>query len=75
MKRAASKSSNVTNSQLWQQHNQPIELWSQEVTGQKVNYINNNPVVAGFIREPSDWKYSSAVDYAGGKGLLAIDYL
>ena len=74
MKRAASKSSNFANSQFWQHHNKPIELWTPEVTEQKVNYIHNNPVVSGFVREPSDWKYGSAIDYAGGKGLLEIDY-
>ena len=45
MKRAASKSSNVLNSQLWQHHNQPVELRSQEVIEQKRDYILNNPVV------------------------------
>ncbi len=75
MKWAASKSSNVTNSQFWQHHNKPIELWTPEVTVQRVYYIHNNPVVSGFVIEPSDWKYSSAIDYAGGKGLLEIDYV
>ena len=75
MKRAGNKSSNVTNSQLWQHHNKPIELWSQEVIEQKRDYIHNNPVVAGFVIEPQHWKYSSAIDYAGGKGLLEIDIL
>jgi len=73
MKRAASKSSNVTNSQFWQHHNKPIELWTPEVIEQKINYIHNNPVVSGFVREPRDWKYSSAIDYAGGKGILEIE--
>ncbi len=73
--RAASKSSNVTNNQFWQHHNKPIELWTPEVTEQKVNYIHNNPVASGFVREANDWKYSSAIDYAGGKGLLEIDYI
>ena len=75
MERAASKSSNVQNRQLWQHHNKPIELWSNEVMEQKVNYIHNNPVEAGFVSEPWHWKYSSAIDYAGGKGLLEIDLL
>ena len=53
----------------------PIELWSNEVIEQKVNYIHNNPVEAGFVSEPWHWKYSSAIDYADGKGLLEIDLL
>ncbi|MEX0968234.1 MAG: transposase [Bacteroidia bacterium] len=60
MKRAGSKSSNVKNYQFWQQHNKPIELWSNAVIDQKVEYIHNNPVEAGFVSEPQHWKYSSA---------------
>lgn len=73
MEKAGSKNSNVTHRQFWQQHNQPIELWSPEVTDQKIDYIHQNPVEAGFVSEPHHWKYSSATDYSGGKGLLEID--
>ncbi|MFT6964297.1 MAG: hypothetical protein ACJAWV_004038, partial [Flammeovirgaceae bacterium] len=31
--------------------------------------------VAGYVLEAEHWKYSSAVDYSGGKGLLEIDYI
>lgn len=75
MTRAGSKNSNVKNRQFWQQHNKPIELWSAEVIDQKLDYIHNNPVEAGFVLEPEYWKYSSAIDYSGGKGLLEIDYI
>jgi REP element-mobilizing transposase RayT len=75
MKRAASKNSNVINGQLWQHGNMPIELWSGEVIEQKINYIHMNPVEAGYVTEPWHWKYSSANDYCGGKGILEIDYV
>ena len=74
-KRAASKSSNVKYNQFWQHHNKPIELWSAEVIEQKADYIHNNPVEAGFVVEPWHWKYSSAIDYSDGKGLIDINYL
>jgi len=74
-KRAAAKSSNNTNYQFWQHHNKPIELWSPSVIEQKADYIHNNPVEAGFVTEPMHWKYSSALDYADGKGLIDIHYL
>jgi putative transposase len=73
MEKAGSKNSNVKFRQFWQQHNHPIELWSPEVIAQKIDYIHNNPVVAGFVEQPHYWKYSSAIDYSGGKGLLEID--
>ena len=72
-KRAGDKNSNVTNSQFWQEHNKPIEQWSNEVIDQKVDYIHNNPVEAGFGTEDYHWKYSSAIDFSGEKGLLEID--
>lgn len=75
MQRAGQKNSNVKNRQFWQQHNKPIELWSPHVIDQKVDYIHMNPVAAGFVQEPHYWKYSSAIDYSGGKGILDIDYI
>ena len=74
MQRAGSKNSNVQNRQFWQQHNKPIELWSNDVIDQKIEYIHNNPVVSGFDYEPEHWKYSSAINYAGEKGILEIDF-
>lgn len=29
------------------------------------NYIHDNPVVAGLVKNPTDWEFSSAQDYAG----------
>lgn len=75
LKTAGTKNSNVTNYQFWQQHNHPIELWSAYVIDRKIEYIHNNPVVAGFVVEPHFWKYSSAIDFVGGKGLLEIEKL
>lgn len=73
--RAAQRSSNVSGMQFWQHHNKPIALWSPEVIQQKADYIHFNPVAAGFVSEPWHWKYSSAIDYSGGKGLLEIDLM
>jgi len=71
-KRAGLRNSNVSNIQLWQQNSHPIELWSPVVIDKKVEYIHMYPVVAGFVAEPHHWKYSSAIDYNGGKGLLRL---
>jgi REP element-mobilizing transposase RayT len=67
---AAEKSSNTTKYQFWSHDNKPIELWSESVIKQKVDYIHNNPVEGGLVFQPKDYMYSSAVDYAGGQGLL-----
>lgn len=71
-KNAGNYNSNNKDFQFWQQGNRPIELWSNEVIQQKLTYIHNNPVAMGLVDEPWHWKYSSAIDYAGGKGLLDL---
>jgi len=73
LERAAKKKSNVSKRQFWQQHNKPIELWSDKVIKQKIDYIHNNPVEAGFVTNPVDWKYSSARNYAEDDTILKID--
>jgi hypothetical protein len=32
---------------------------------QKLDYLYYNPVDAGFVTKPEEWKYSSAIDYYG----------
>ena len=73
MKRSR-KSSNTTNYQFWRHDNKPIELWSNEVIQQKIDYIHNNPVEAGFVTDPIDWKHSSARNYGNDdQTILEID--
>ena len=74
LKRAAGKNSNNTAFQFWQQHNHPIELNSNEKFLQKLTYIHNNPVAAGFVKQPQDWIYSSANGYENNTGLLKLHY-
>lgn len=63
-------SSNVKGYQFWRHDNKPIELWSNKVIDEKIDYIHNNPVEAGLVYRAEDYLYSSAIDYAGEKGLL-----
>lgn len=57
---------------FWRSDNKPIELWSNKVIDQKIDYIHMNPVEEGLVFKPEDYVYSSAVDYAGYKGLLDV---
>jgi len=66
----AEKTSNVEKYQFWRHDNKPIELWSNKVIDEKINYIHNNPVKEGYVSKPEDYLYSSAKDYCGIKGLL-----
>jgi REP element-mobilizing transposase RayT len=69
-KKAAGKSSNVKNYQFWRHDNKPIELWSNKVIKEKIDYIHQNPVDAGLVYKAEDYVYSSALDYVGEQGLL-----
>ena len=71
--KAGKQNATVTNRQFWQQHNKPIELWTDKVIQQKIEYIHNNPVAAGFVTDPVDWKYSSARNYQDDHTVLEID--
>ena len=62
--RAGQSNSNNTKFQFWQQHNHPVELSTDEMLEQRINYIHNNPVEAGIVMSPEDYLYSSAVNYA-----------
>jgi len=64
---------NNVNFQVWQQHNQPIELFSIKVIEQKLSYIHQNPVKAGLVENAWEYLYSSARDYADMKGLLEVE--
>ena len=75
MERAAKKTNNEAKFQLWQPENHPIELSTQKIAWQKLDYIHYNPVEAGFVKNTTDWLCSSAVDYNGGKGLLNLIFL
>ena len=46
--------------QFRQNMNSPTLLYYNNVIDQKVEYIHQNPVKAGFVEEPFDWLYSSA---------------
>ena len=72
-KRAGSKNSNNKLYQFWQQDNHPIELINLKMMEQKLDYIHENPVRAGIVKEAQHYKYSSAFDYYEDKsGLLEI---
>ena len=74
--RAGKKNPNNEKYQFWQQHNHPIELSTASIMHQKLDYLHNNPVEAGYVREPWEYLYSSAIDYCTDrKGLIKINFI
>jgi len=59
--------------QLWQEGIQPKQIISHKMMKEKIEYIHNNPVKRGYIDNPIHWRYSSARDYEGIKGLIDIE--
>ena len=57
---------------FWQEGNDHQQIFLVDFFDQKLNYIHNNPVTAEIVNRPEDYRYSSAIDYAGGKGLLDV---
>ena len=59
--------------QFWQQHNKPIVLNNASNFEEKLNYLHENPVRAGFVDNEIDYPYSSARDYSGEKELVLVE--
>ena len=74
-KNAGEYNSNNKYFQFWQQNNQPIELFSNKVIEQKLDYLHNNPVEAGIVDFAEDYIYSSARNYAGKEGLIEVELI
>ncbi|MBS1680509.1 MAG: hypothetical protein JST48_02245 [Bacteroidetes bacterium] len=51
------------------------ELRTTEMFHQKLQYIHDNPIEAGFVEREEDYWYSSARDFYGRKGLIELSYV
>ncbi len=74
MERAGKKNGNNKDWQFWQQHNKPLEITGQQMFDEKLLYMHQNPVQAGFVTKEEDWKCSSARDFCGIRGLVELSY-
>ena len=70
--RAGQKNANNRKYQFWQQHNQPIVLSNPIAFEQKLNYIHENPVKAGWVEPEEEYLYPGAKDYSEQKGLVKV---
>ncbi|OJJ14375.1 transposase [marine bacterium AO1-C] len=69
------ENSNNVSFQFWQQDNHPIELSTNQMQEQRLEYIHQNPVKAGIVYQSRHYVYSSAASYAGEVGLLELVFL
>ncbi len=68
----ARKTGRAKNYKLWTDSNHAICLEKKEWLEQRLNYIHQNPVRQMIVEHPEEYIFSSAVDYADGKGLVNI---
>jgi len=54
------KSAQKQDMQFWKHDNHPFFLYTNKMIRQKVDYIHMNPVEAGFVNQPNEWRMSSA---------------
>jgi REP element-mobilizing transposase RayT len=45
---------------VWQRHPNVRLLWSEHMLWERIQYTHLNPVRAGLVDHPNDWKWSSA---------------
>ena len=51
---------------FWQRRFYDFVVWSPAKRQQKLNYMHENPVKRGLVREPGQWRWSSHPYYAYG---------
>jgi len=61
--------------QVWQEGSYPKVISSLKMLRQKIEYIHLNHVKRGFVKEPDDWYYSSARNFAGKTNPFEVDEL
>ena len=69
---AADKHSKTKYYKIWQDGNHAIEIYTERVAWQKLNYIHQNPVKDGTVEHEQDYLHSSARDYHNIKGLVDV---
>ncbi len=59
--------------QLWQEGIQPKLIQGEQMMRERIDYIHNNPVKRGYVDKAEHWRYSSARDYEGVRGLVEVE--
>ena len=59
--------------QVWEEGSHPQRIDHEDVMRQKLDYVHYNPVKRGYVDLPEHWRWSSARNYLGQPGLIAVD--
>jgi REP element-mobilizing transposase RayT len=75
MSKEAKRIGRATYYKLWKDDNHAITIDGKVVgVKERINYVHDNPVRNGLVENEWDYVYSSAKDYQGRKGLVAIEF-
>jgi len=74
--RTGKKNASNEKYQFWQNGYHPVELNNIALIDQRLDYIHNNPVRAGFVLSPEEFMYSSARNYSSKRDcVMEVEYL
>ena len=65
----------ITNYKFWQEGCHPIELTSNEMINQRINYTHENPVRAMIVEKAEDYIMSSARNYSSLESMLEVEVI
>lgn len=60
---------------LWQRGYDSFCIYNIKMMRQKMDYLHANPVRAGIVDKPWEYRYSSYKNYSGEKGIIEIECL
>jgi len=69
---AANESAKHKSFKFWQSGNHAIEVFTEKFVWKKINYIHDNPVRAGYVKNQWDWVYSSASNYQDDESIIDV---
>ncbi len=72
---AADRVKRGRNYKIWKDGFHPVELNTNMMLEERLDYVHNNPVDAGIVWSPEDYVYSSASNYQGKETILKVEFL
>ena len=72
---AADRINRGVNYKLWKDGFHPVELNTNEMLDERLDYIHTNPVKEGITWYPEGYKYSSASNYSGEESIMTVNLI
>jgi len=63
----ALKDHGMNNTKVWMPRYDRVAIYTEQVFRTKLEYIHNNPIKSGLVKNKEDWSWSSARCYTSGE--------